>query len=158
MADKAEKSLKEFKPILYHLQKPQANIFFCIPEVGIVSEMVTERVFLKVYVDAILAIQARARAKTGNRKLILPLAIMTSNDTHVAIEELLKTNKNFGAADGQIILMKQQKVPALADGKGTIAVDGASVVSKPHGHGDVHSLLYQTGLASKFLQSWLRSF
>ena len=123
--------------------------------------MVTERVFLKVYVDAILAIQARARAKTGNRKLILPLAIMTSNDTHVAIEELLKTNKNFGAADGQIILMKQQKVPALADGNGTIAVDGASVVSKPHGHGDVHSLLYQTGLASKWAsegKKWLLFF
>ena len=53
--------------------------------------------------------------------------------------QLLKENNDFGAAKGQITLMKQEKVPALQDNDARIApLSTYEVQAKPHGHGDVH--------------------
>ena len=81
---------------------------------------------------------------------------MTSDDTDAATRALLAAHANFGAAEGQITFIKQEKVPALADSDARLAVkEDASGVSalemKPHGHGDVHVLLKQSGLAEKWL-------
>ncbi len=62
----------------------------------------------QLYVESILALQARAAPGTQ-----LPLAIMTSGDTHERTEALLRDNSNFGMADGQITLLKQEKVSRL---------------------------------------------
>ena len=40
----------------------------------------------------------------------IPLAIMTSDDTHSLTVQLLKDHDNFGMAEGQISIMKQNKV------------------------------------------------
>jgi len=131
-------------------------------KIGIAADLASDRVFLQMYCDAILALQARAQAAAGIAEVVLPLAIMTSGDTHAQTEELLAANDNFGMAPGQITLMKQAKVPALMDSKPTIALNGdKTVATKPHGHGDVHSLLYQTGIAKKWVQEgrqWLLFF
>jgi UDP-sugar pyrophosphorylase len=55
-------------------------------------------------VESILALQARAAPDTR-----LPLAIMTSGDTHERTEALLRDNANFGMAPGQVTLLKQEK-------------------------------------------------
>ena len=49
--------------------------------------------------------------------------------------------------------MKQEKVPALINNECHFAQQGEKLLieTKPHGHGDVHVLLYQTGLAKKWL-------
>lgn len=60
---------------------------------------------LQEYVEAILALQGKHRRGT-----VLPLAIMTSGDTHDRTEQFLKENKYFGAEPSQITLMKQEKV------------------------------------------------
>ena len=62
----------------------------------------------QLYVESILALQARAAPDTQ-----LPLAIMTSGDTHERTEALLRDNRNFGMTDGQITLLKQEKVSWL---------------------------------------------
>lgn len=48
--------------------------------------------------------------------------------------------------------MKQEKVPALLDNLAHFAQKPNSLLvdTKPHGHGDVHTLLYMTGLAKKW--------
>jgi hypothetical protein len=51
----------------------------------------------------------------------------------------------------QIILMKQEKVAALLDNDAHIAmVSPYEMDTKPHGHGDVHTLLCSTGLVAKW--------
>jgi UDP-sugar pyrophosphorylase len=43
-------------------------------------------------------------------------------------------------------------VPALLDNNAKIAVDmdNFKVITKPHGHGDIHNLLYDSGVAKKW--------
>lgn len=51
----------------------------------------------------------------------------------------------------QITLMKQDRAPALTDNNASIARDGTyGIVTKPRGHGDVHSLIQKHGLAKKW--------
>lgn len=77
----------------------------------------------------------------GNK---LPLAIMTSDDTHTLTEELLKAHNYFGMSVDQVTIMKQEKVPAFINSDGHLALEHGKLVieTKPHGHGDVHTLLY----------------
>eukprot|EP00629_Pelagomonadales_sp_RCC1024_P017222 CAMPEP_0119265938 /NCGR_PEP_ID=MMETSP1329-20130426/4593_1 /TAXON_ID=114041 /ORGANISM="Genus nov. species nov., Strain RCC1024" /LENGTH=611 /DNA_ID=CAMNT_0007265795 /DNA_START=9 /DNA_END=1840 /DNA_ORIENTATION=+ len=114
-------------------------------KVELPTETATGTCYLKYYVDTLLALQREAGCGP------LPLAIMVSGDTEKLTAELLAANNNFGAAPGQITLMKQEKVAALADNDAAIAAEGPyEVQAKPHGHGDVHVLLHQTGLVKKW--------
>ena len=124
--------------------------------------------FLQVYIESILALQDAARARAaagavaeggegeegGAPPITLPLAIMTSADTHARTEALLAAHDNFGAAPGQVTLMRQERVACLADGAGALALDPAdrwSLLTKPHGHGDVHALMHSTGTAAAWV-------
>jgi UDP-sugar pyrophosphorylase len=100
--------------------------------------------------------QSRARVATGNQNLILPLAIMTSGDTHEATVKLLKEHKDFGMVEGQLTIVKQEKVPSLLDNDARFALeenDNYEISTKPHGHGDVHTLLHQYGVVNKWVES-----
>ena len=79
---------------------------------------------------------------------------MTSDDTHAATAALLAANSNWGLPSSQLHLLKQEKVPCFADGSGALALeatDGLALLTKPHGHGDVHALLHSSGVASELL-------
>uniref|UniRef100_A0A7S3JVS8 UTP-monosaccharide-1-phosphate uridylyltransferase n=1 Tax=Aureoumbra lagunensis TaxID=44058 RepID=A0A7S3JVS8_9STRA len=111
-------------------------------------ETLTKISYLEYYIKYILALQQKSKTN-----LKLPLAIMVSDDTEAMTKEMLIANKYFGAAKNQITLLKQEKVAALADNEGRIAADGKyAVQSKPHGHGDVHVLLHQSGT----LENWVK--
>ncbi|PNW73176.1 hypothetical protein CHLRE_14g621751v5 [Chlamydomonas reinhardtii] len=118
-------------------------------KVALPSECATGTPFLGLYIQTILALQARSGS---GRKL--PLAIMTSDDTHGRTLELLRKNSYFGMEESQVTLIKQEKVACLTDNAAHLALeptDKYSVQTKPHGHGDVHMLLHSSGLA----RSWL---
>lgn len=75
------------------------------------------------------------------------LVIMTSDDTHAKTKALIDSEKRFGLSS--IFLLKQDKVASIVDSEGRMQVDEDGLpVTKPHGHGDVHSLLFR----SKFPQ------
>ena len=59
---------------------------------------------LQEYIESILALQAKHSGAE------LPLAIMTSGDTHDRTAAFLAENKSFGAKRSQITLIKQEKV------------------------------------------------
>lgn len=104
--------------------------------------------FLEHYIHYILALQRASGARKP-----LPLAIMTSDDTHAATLALLKQHDFFGARPRQVQLMRQGRVPCLADPSGHLALETADPYAlevKPHGHGDVHALLHQHGLARQW--------
>jgi len=130
-------------------------------KISICSEITSGITFIETYIRFILAFQAYARKETGQDDLILPLAIMTSGDTHSQTVDLLAENDNYGMVPDQITIMQQEKVPALMDVNARIAMKDGKVETKPHGHGDVHALLHQTGLASKWAgegKRWLLLF
>ena len=79
---------------------------------------------------------------------------MTSDDTHNKTLELLNKNKNFGLKENQISIVKQEKCPAILDNECHLALikDKLILETKPHGHGDIHYLLYK----SEKVKNWIK--
>ena len=80
---------------------------------------------------------------------------MTSPDTHAKTLALLEGNGYFGMREEQVTLMLQERVACLADGAASLALDpadGFQILTKPHGHGDVHALLHSTGTAKRWAE------
>ncbi|RNF12841.1 UDP-sugar pyrophosphorylase [Trypanosoma conorhini] len=68
-----------------------------------------------------------------------PFVIMTSDDTHASTEKLLRA---LGRNTPNVHLLKQETVPCFTDTAAHLALSNGKLLRKPHGHGDVHSLLY----------------
>ncbi|KAJ0026401.1 hypothetical protein Pint_08084 [Pistacia integerrima] len=121
-------------------------------KVALPAETTSGTCFLQNYIECILALQDASCQLTQECKEI-PFAIMTSDDTHLRTLELLESNSYFGMKPTQVKLLKQEKVACLDDNDARIALDPKNkyrIQTKPHGHGDVHSLLYSSGL----LKTW----
>jgi len=130
-------------------------------KISLPVESQTGITYMELFAQYILEFQRVARIKSGKPDLTLPLAIMTSGDTHVKTEELLRAHNFFGLDPSQVTLMMQGKVPCFKDSDARIAISGTHIDMKPHGHGDVHGLLLQTGLAQKWKsegRKWLFFF
>lgn len=87
----------------------------------------------------------------------LPLCIMVSNDTKGPTIKLLNENKCYGLDKEQLFLVEQGAgVPALSDNNAKFSMDqtNSKVLTKPHGHGDIHALLYNEGIIRK----WKKDF
>ncbi|GAV85116.1 UDPGP domain-containing protein [Cephalotus follicularis] len=114
------------------------------------AETTTGTCFLQLYIESILALQdVSSRLSQGECQREIPLVIMTSDDTHSRTVELLEYNSYFGMKPGQVKLLKQEKVACLDDNDARLALDPQNkyrIQTKPHGHGDVHALLYSSGL------------
>ncbi|CAI5524766.1 unnamed protein product, partial [Closterium sp. Naga37s-1] len=118
------------------------------------AESTTEHCFLQHYIESILVLQHASNGLTPDEPpRRIPLAIMTSDDTHARTQALLSTHGYFGMHPAQLTLLKQEKVACVADNDAHLALDPRDpflIQTKPHGHGDVHMLLHQSGL----LPSW----
>ncbi|KAM7507796.1 hypothetical protein LguiA_018249 [Lonicera macranthoides] len=129
-------------------------------KVALPIESTTETCFLQHYIESILALQdASCRIVQGNCQQEIPLVIMTSDDTHSPTLKLLESNAYFGMKPTQVKLLKQEKVACLDDNDARLAVDPHNkyrIQTKPHGHGDVHSLLYSSGLLNAWHDAGLR--
>ncbi|KAK6938353.1 UDPGP family [Dillenia turbinata] len=129
-------------------------------KVALPCETTTGTCFLLHYIESILALQgASNRLRGGENQREIPFAIMTSDDTHKRTVELLESNDYFGMKPTQVKLLKQEKVACLDDNDARLAVDPHNkykIQTKPHGHGDVHSLLYSSGLLNSWLDAGLK--
>ena len=118
--------------------------------------MTTKTCYLQYYIEYILAVQEKYAAKGVK----LQLCIMTSGDTNDRTVKLLEKNKYFGMEKDQITIVQQgQGVPAVTgnDAKMTLDPnDSYRVLTKPHGHGDIHALLYSHGVAKDWLKKGLK--
>ncbi len=95
-----------------------------------------------------------ASSKLGRR---IPLVIMTSKDTNAGTLATLQAHKNFGLEDGQITILCQELVPALADIQAHLALEQPyELIMKPHGHGDIHMLLHTSGTAKRLSKEGVR--
>lgn len=119
------------------------------------TNLCTEECYLEVYIKYIKAVQNLARRKTGKDDVRIPLVIMTSGDTDQPTRDLLKANDYFGMDEDMVTIVMQDKVPALNNNNAALALDDDDrwkVQTKPHGHGDVHHLLFREGLVDKWEQ------
>lgn len=119
-------------------------------KVSLPTESTTGTCYLELYIRTILEFQRRSSSQP------LPLCLMLSADTETATKKLLKDNDNFGMAPDQIEFVIQAGVPAFMDCQGRFVLQDGDVLCKPHGHGDVHALLAQSGLPQEWLRNGLK--
>lgn len=110
-------------------------------KIGLPVELVTGTSFVEYYSNHILEYEKRSGE-------VIPFAIMTSGDTHDLTVSLLEEKSNFGLRE--LSLMKQELVPAMIDSSAKFSMKNGLIEAKPHGHGDVMSLVHSTGLAKKW--------
>jgi UDP-sugar pyrophosphorylase len=115
----------------------------------------TDYCYLKYYAQYIHACYDRALpfVKDQDRaNFYVPFCIMTSDDTHDRTVALLQRYNYFNLGQSRIDIVKQENVPALMDNNGRLAIDHDKfrLITKPHGHGDIHNLLYDSGIAKKW--------
>ena len=116
-------------------------------------ELLTGTPYLQLYAQHILALQRLQRA-TDPSSPALPLIIMTSEDTDAPTHALIDRLGGLGLEPSQLHILRQAKVPCLLDSAARLALspsDRFCVLTKPHGHGDVHALLHASGLARRLL-------
>lgn len=121
-----------------------------------VSTIQKDYCYLKYYIQYVHACTERALpyVPEGERaNFYMPFCIMTSDDTYERTMALLEKHKYFGLSKDRVDIVKQENVPALMDNSAKIAVDveNMKIITKPHGHGDIHNLLYDSGVAQKWL-------
>ena len=124
-------------------------------KIGLQTELITLRSYIEVYTDFIKAFEERLKKNKKDLKpdWEIPLCIMTSGDTHDKTVSLLEKCKNFGLKKDQITIVKQEKCPAIIDNDCHLALNKERLLieTKPHGHGDIHYLLYQSGKVKKWI-------
>ena len=124
-------------------------------KIGIETDLITKRKFIEIYIEYKKAFENRIKKnKKKDENWFIPLCIMTSDDTHNKTLELLNKNKNFGLKENQISIVKQEKCPAILDNECHLALikDKLILETKPHGHGDIHYLLYK----SEKVKNWIK--
>ena len=126
-------------------------------KINIQTDLLTKRTYIELYTEYIKAFEDRIK-KIKKDKIkegwYIPLFIMTSDETDEKTRKLLKDNKNFDLKDDQITIIKQEKYPALMDNECHLALmkDKFLIETKPHGHGDVHNLLYKNDHFKKLVK------
>ena len=123
-------------------------------KIGLQIDLITLRTYIEVYTDFIRAYEKRIRkSEQLPQEWYIPFCIMTSGDTHEQTISLLKEHNNYGMKPDQISIVRQNKIPAIIDNECHLALQPNTLLieTKPHGHGDIHYLLYQSGKAKEWL-------
>lgn len=112
--------------------------------------------YLKYYANYVHACRQRALKllpASEHDSFYVPFCIMVSNDTESRTLALLEKNDYFGLGKERVDIIKQENVPALMNNAAQIAFDEEKnqIITKPHGHGDIHNLLFDSGVAKKWL-------
>ncbi len=114
----------------------------------------TSTSYLAHYTANLKAMEARMKQPKP-----VPFIIMVSGDTHAKTLAALETNNWFGLKKEQVHILKQELVPAIADNEGRLALqEKYKLILKPHGHGDIHMLLYTSGLAATLHKQGIEHF
>ena len=123
-------------------------------KIDIAVETLESTPYISHYAQCIKAMEARME----NPRLI-PFIIMVSRDTGPKTMETLESNNYFGLQKEQVHILRQELVPAIADNDGSLALkEKYQLILKPHGHGDIHMLLYTSGLAKKLHKEGIEHF
>ena len=124
-------------------------------KISIPTELITLRSYIEVYIDFIKAYEERIKKdKSLGSNWYIPFCIMTSEDTHDKTISFLEENSYFGMKEDQITFLKQDKIPAILDNECHLALekDKFLLETKPHGHGDIHYLMYKSDKVKQWIK------
>jgi UDP-sugar pyrophosphorylase len=119
--------------------------------------------YMKLYADYCLACREMALKMDpalDPATFHIPFAIMTSDRSHDLTIELMEKHNWYGLGKENVSLIRQEDVPAMNDNSATLALNEETglLVTKPHGHGDIHSLMHGSGVAKRWQEQgkeWL---
>ena len=110
--------------------------------------------YIAHYAACIRAMEARM-----DHPRSVPFIIMVSQDTGPKTRRTLEAHNYFGLKKEQVHILQQELVPAIADNDGALALEEKyQLILKPHGHGDIHMLLYSSGLAARLEKEGIEHF
>ena len=69
-------------------------------KIAISTEITTRTSYIELYISNILSLQAIARKE--HPECVIPLMVMTSDDTHASTMELLRTHNYYGMLPDQV--------------------------------------------------------
>jgi UDP-sugar pyrophosphorylase len=125
-------------------------------KIDIPVDAVQKRTYLQLCIEYIKALQERYFGAT-DKNVDIPFIIMTSGDTHQKTIACLDGHHFYGLKPDQVILLKQDLVPALHDNKAHIVLERPyEMLLKPHGHGDIHTLVYQNKVIDRLIDSGVK--
>eukprot|EP00796_Vickermania_ingenoplastis_P011106 gene11106-7732_t len=102
-------------------------------KVSLPMETATHEKYLEHYLNWAISV--------GGEKV--PFVIMTSDETHQNTLQLIQ-ELGFNGVMKHLLVLKQEAVFCFSDAAGHLALsECGKLIRKPHGHGDVHSLLYR---------------
>lgn len=126
-----------------------SSIKISLPVITIVEDYT----YMQYYAEYALAckeIALKRNPKLDKDNFYVPFAIMVSSDTHDRTVELLEKNNYFGLGKDRVDIIKQENVPAMMDNSARLAFKDGKIDTKPHGHGDIHNLLFDSGVAKRW--------
>ncbi|KJP87169.1 hypothetical protein AK88_03216 [Plasmodium fragile] len=110
----------------------------------LLTNLVSEKTYIEYYCNYLKAFQQYIK-KGKNKEVDIPFIIMLSDDTYEETVSFLQRNNFFTLKENQLYFLKQKKVLCFKDSEAHIDFvfeNGSYVLStKPHGHGDIHSLI-----------------
>lgn len=120
-------------------------------KIGLLTNITVEMTYIEYYFRCIRQIELSR--DESDPKTPAPMVIMTSSDTHDKTVRLLEEHDYYGLKKEQIVILQQERVPALANNEALMAFseEAGAIQMKPHGHGDVHSLIHAAGLPPKWI-------
>lgn len=108
-------------------------------------EVVETTSYLQHYAACLKAMETRMDTPRP-----VPFVIMVSPATEAKTLASLERHGYFGLRRTQVHILRQEPVPAVADNRGSLAMQARyELILKPHGHGDVHMLLHSSGTAAR---------
>ncbi|EUD68296.1 hypothetical protein C922_01316 [Plasmodium inui San Antonio 1] len=110
----------------------------------LLTNLVSEKTYIEYYCNHLKAFQEYIKRRK-NKEVDIPFIIMLSDDTYEETVTFLRRNHFFSLKENQMYFLKQKKVLCFKDSEAHIDFvfqNGCFLLSrKPHGHGDIHSLI-----------------
>ncbi|GAB66893.1 hypothetical protein PCYB_102430 [Plasmodium cynomolgi strain B] len=110
----------------------------------LLTNLVSEKTYIEYYCNYLISFQEYIKRRK-NKEVDIPFIIMLSDDTYEQTVTFLRRNHFFTLKESQIYFLKQKKVLCFKDSEAHLDFvyqNGSFVLSrKPHGHGDIHSLI-----------------
>jgi UDP-N-acetylglucosamine/UDP-N-acetylgalactosamine diphosphorylase len=100
---------------------------------------VRNKPLFQLFAEAIRTLSLRYRA-------VIPLLIMTSQETQVQTREFFEGNRFFGLEEAQVHFFNQATLPTLTPQGKLILKDARRLLTNPDGHGGSLKALYGSGL------------
>jgi UDP-N-acetylglucosamine/UDP-N-acetylgalactosamine diphosphorylase len=100
---------------------------------------VRNKPLFQLFAESIRALSFRYRA-------VIPLLIMTSQETQVQTREFFKNYRFFGLEEAQVHFFNQAMLPTLTPQGRLILKDARQLLANPDGHGGALKALYGSGL------------